>query len=128
MNRQSGFTLLETLIAFSILAISLGTLYATFQDALSRTTRDEHLFQATALANSVLTQASVPTADLPQHGSGRWRDFDYTINASRTTHSTNASDAPACCKRVTVKVSWPAPSGTRSIQLSTLTFYATGSP
>ena len=56
-RRDAGFTLIEMVIAFAILGLSLSALYATFQSALSRTRHDAHLSEATMLARSVLARA-----------------------------------------------------------------------
>ena len=54
-HRQQGFSLLEVLVAFAILAISLGVLLGIFSRATSATIASAQYSQAATLAESLLT-------------------------------------------------------------------------
>ena len=54
MKRQSGFTLLELLVAFSIMALSLGMLYRASGSSASNVADAERYQRAIVLAESLL--------------------------------------------------------------------------
>jgi general secretion pathway protein I len=55
-NKQKGFTLLETLVALSVLAISLGVTYQVFSSALQGSTLADDYAQASMYADSHLAE------------------------------------------------------------------------
>jgi len=61
VSAQQGFSLLEILIAFSILALSLGILLNIFSGGLRRTIISEEYQQAVVIAESKLAAAGVET-------------------------------------------------------------------
>jgi general secretion pathway protein I len=118
-HRQRGFTLIETVIAFAILGLSLSALYGAFGSALSRTRRDAKLSEATLIAQSLLARAGT---ELPASGgtyTGEWNDYKYEL-----TQQASAPPGPGMATvqtvRVTARVSWPGSSGPREIEVSTL--------
>lgn len=58
-RRAAGFTLLEVLVAFSILGVALGTLLQVFATGLRNTALAEEYTQATLYAESVLAGLGV---------------------------------------------------------------------
>jgi general secretion pathway protein I len=54
--KQSGFTLLETLVALSVLAISLGVIYQVFSSALQGSALADDYAQASMYADSHLAE------------------------------------------------------------------------
>ena len=72
--RQRGFSLLEVLVAFSILALSLGVLMQIFSGSLRNAdvTRDQA--QAVALAQSLLASAGVETTLIAGESTGVLED------------------------------------------------------
>lgn len=58
MNDARGFTLIETLIAFTLLALVLAGAFRVFDDALSATGRAEARLDALAQAKAILASAA----------------------------------------------------------------------
>lgn len=62
MNRQQGFSLLEILVAFSILAVSLGILLKIFSSGVNTAVIAEKYTVATQIAESLMAKTGVETA------------------------------------------------------------------
>lgn len=67
---QRGFSLLEVLVAFSILALSLGVLMQIFSGSLRNASSAQEQAQAVALAQSLLTSAGVESPLVAGESSG----------------------------------------------------------
>lgn len=117
---ESGFTLIEVLVALTILSISLATLLAVFLQGLDRARESSNEASARVLAQSLIAQAKV-AANLSFGASAgkinglAWRTqiLPYGTQADRTAWQTN----PA---QIVATVSWRGDGGLRSISLSTL--------
>jgi general secretion pathway protein I len=78
-RRQRGFSLLEILVAFSILALSLGVLMQIFSGSLNNAETTHERAQAVLLAQSLLSAAGVEAPLATQTSAGvhggkyRWR-------------------------------------------------------
>jgi general secretion pathway protein I len=117
---QSGFTLIEVLVALSILSISLATLLAIFMQGLDRARESSNEAAARVLAQSLLTQAKVSPNLTFGTSAGKvnglaWRTqiVPYGTAADRSAWQTN----PA---QIVATVSWRGNGGKRSVSLSTL--------
>ena len=118
-HRQQGFSLLEVLVAFSVLAISLGILYQAFGGSLRNLAVSGDYNRAMILAESKLAEAA---ARLPlEEGSSageeqglRWRvevaRYDDLEELPQTFHP----------YRITSAVSWGEGERERSYRLQTL--------
>jgi general secretion pathway protein I len=69
-RRQSGFTLLEVLVAFAIFALSVGALYESFAGSLRRTLKAEAEERAWLSAQSLLAEIRVRPAPWPGEEEG----------------------------------------------------------
>ena len=110
--RQRGFSLLEILVAFSILALSLGVLMQIFSGSLRNAdiTRDQA--QAVALAQTLLASAGVETALAAGERSGSVDDkFRWQLRAAPAAQELRAGASGAVpltleLWEVSVRVAW----------------------
>jgi general secretion pathway protein I len=118
-HRQRGFTLIEAVIAFAILGLSLSALYGAFAAALSRTQRDAKLSEATLIAQSLLARAGTEVPTSSSHVTGEWQDYGYEL--SQQVLSVSRAGMPAVqTAQVTARVTWAGRNGQHEIELSTL--------
>jgi len=127
-KNQRGFTLVEVLVAFAILAVMLGVLYQTFSSGLDTTGRAERRAHAALHAQSVLAAvgAEDPLAEGETFGDlaggYRWRTVIQPHESAAALVSVDKDAAgKAVAFDVTVTVSWDASSGGEgSVSLTTL--------
>lgn len=82
-NRQRGFSLLEVLVAFTILALSLGVLMQIFSGSLRNTELSHDQAQAVALAQSLLASAGVEAPLAAGESAGTLDDrFNWALLAT----------------------------------------------
>ncbi|MGA9795323.1 MAG: type II secretion system protein [Rhizomicrobium sp.] len=117
---ERGFTLLEVLVALTILSLSLGVLLAIFSQSLSRAEENATEASARTLAHSLLAQAEA--APHPAFGDTngvsnglRWRVriAPYGSDADQTAWQHVAQQLDAT-------VNWQYQGRTRSLTLSSL--------
>ena len=113
-NAERGFTLIEMVVAFAILGLTLTALYGTFENALSRTLRDSRLAEATLLAQSTLARIGTEWPIGSGQHTGTWSGFSYE------TWEGDKSDATLPTQRVAVEVRWVEGTNHRSIGISAL--------
>lgn len=117
-RRQRGFSLLELLVAFVIMAFSLGMLYqASGGTVRSLGDTDQHL-RASILAQSVLNARDT----VPQTGwneAGRSAGFAWRVSSSPFGTGIDSSKAPPL-QQVRIVVAWTDRHGARQLELSTL--------
>jgi len=115
-RRVGGFSLLEVVVAMSIMALSLGALYQASGGALRGVVNTDTRIRATALAMSLLDgQASVPPGglrDSGEEGGMRWR-----LATSRFQGKGGNTNSWAL-HRVEVDVSWD--DGKHTLHLASL--------
>jgi general secretion pathway protein I len=117
--RQRGFTLIEAVIAFAILGLSLSALYGAFGAALSRTRRDAKLSEATLIAQSLLARAGTELPASSGHFTGEWQDYRYEL--SQQISSASRPGIPTVqTAQVTARVTWAGSSGQRELEISAL--------
>jgi general secretion pathway protein I len=121
--RQSGYTLIEVLVAFMILALALTVLLRIFSGGLRNVSVSSDYATATLIAESRLAAAGIDLPLTPGETAGTEGErFKWTVNVQgyepwpgyRAT--ANGVDA----YRVTVTVEWPNGDNTRSVGLSTI--------
>ena len=137
-SRQRGFSLLEILVAFSILALSLGVLMQIFSGTLRNAdvTRDQA--QAVALAQSLLAAAGVETTLAQGESAGVMDDkFRWVLRVSPSVQELRAGETeavrsplPLVLWEVAVRVAWGGDSRIpeKSLTLTTLRVQPAATP
>jgi general secretion pathway protein I len=120
---QGGFSLIEVLVAFSIMALVLGVLFQIFSTGLRTAGMAEQYSVAERLAHSLLDEAS---AMRPLEVGERSGEFDGTRYRWRTRIEPEPDLGPDFASprfsayRITVRVMWEGRGGDRDFRLSTL--------
>lgn len=130
MNRHPnrGFTLIEMVVAFAILGISLTVLFDAFETSLARTRHDTRLSEGTLFAQSVLARAGT---EFPLDGavhSGQWQEFAYELSDRPIAPPQEQRVNTIATTLVTASVTWHELAGNRTIALSTLKFLPRANP
>lgn len=116
--RQGGFSLLELLVAFVIMAFSLGMLYQASGGTVRSLGDTEQHLRATVLAQSVLnSHDSVPEAGWNE--SGQSAGFAWSVSSA--PFRTEVSDPKVSpLQQVEIVIGWTDRNGPRQLALSTL--------
>lgn len=123
---QRGFSLLEVLVAFVVLTLSLGVILKIFSDGMRSVELAEQTAYAVALAQSQLAAAAADPALPPGRRAGedaahyRWEIAIQPAAAPPTTATPAPAAAPVRLMEVTVTVAWGAAPHLRTLSLSTL--------
>ena len=111
---QRGFTLLETLVAVTLLALLFGALMPVFQHGLTALRVADRHGRAVLLAQSLLERESVPGAGALEPGDGgQGGEGDYRWSVTREPWAPDdegpevAGDASLRLVHVAVTVTWP---------------------
>lgn len=117
-QRQRGFSLLELLVAFSIMAISLGLLYRVAGGSLRSVSDVSQHQQATWLAESLLASRQVVRAD-GWNESGESGGYNWQVRSSPYPTGLNGPKAIPL-HEIQVEISWPMGARTGRLQAVTL--------
>jgi general secretion pathway protein I len=114
---EDGFTLLEVLVAFVILAGSLGLIYNFLISGAQRSEVSAVHMAAISLAQSKLAESEI----LPRQAEGETGDFHWQVR-KEPQRSAAGSNRRQLVKldHVTVTVSWRSFGGARQITLQSL--------
>ena len=121
LNKNRGFTLLETLVALSVLAVSLGVTYQVFSSALQGSSLADDYAQASMFADSHLAEISKRIDRLSGVTEGAynqrytWKLEVLPLDGTKTKAITKTIQR----YQVVLNVYWPGKNGPRSIQATT---------
>lgn len=117
-RRQGGFSLLELLVAFVIMAFSLGMLYQASGGTVRSLGDTEQQLRATVLAQSVLNaRDSVPEAGWNE--SGQSGGFAWRVSSAPFRTDVVDPKVPPL-QQVDIVIGWNDRRGQRQIELTTL--------
>lgn len=118
-TRSAGFTLIEVLVAFSILAVSFAVLFEVFGSALDHMGRTERERLAILLARSKLAEVGLNKPLQEGEDVGRLGDeFDWHIVVNPGKPDSDTAVVSAHPVRVTVH--WKEGASARKLTLETL--------
>lgn len=107
MNKQQGFSLLEILVAFSILAISLGILLKIFSSGVNTAVIAEEYTVATQISESLMAVTGVEEILSEGEKSGTKLDkYHWRVNTLNIENPANEADENTQLFRVQVAVQW----------------------
>ena len=113
---------MEILVAFSILAISLGVLLNIFSTGLRSAIVSDEYIHAVTIAESLLSKAGIEST-LEQNESHGIEEEKYSWSINIESYLDDAIDfekSPVTPYKITVTVSWQEVQEERSINLTTL--------
>jgi general secretion pathway protein I len=125
LNKQKGFSLLEILIAFSILALSLGILLKIFSAGVNTAVVAEDYTAAVQIAESLMAKTGVETPLQAGQDSGLENEkYHWLVEASPFVFNPENVDNTAITAvlfKVKVIVSWGDDNAnSRQVKLTTL--------
>jgi len=131
MQRHKGFSLLEILVAFSIMAIALTVLLRIFGSGVNNAVISEEYTIAVQIAESLMARTGVETALEAGESEGTEGDkYDWQVVVSPSTpaptrHSLKDDDSDQQEPKpelmsVRVRVSWGEDDQARTVELNTL--------
>lgn len=121
--RQDGYTILEALCAFAILAVVLVVLYSVGGTTSRLLAGTEASDEAALFAQSKLAELASMRAPLPEHEAGRFTgtEFRWRIGARDALPGQNRFPQYRL-QEVALTVFWPEPGGSASFALQTAHF------
>ena len=126
MSRQRGFTLIEVVVAFVLLALVMSTAFEIFSAGLSRASQLEERARALVIAQSRMAVVGVEETLKEGEWSGESEDrkYQWAVSVKRTGEGEDpGKPAPSvyALYRIDVRVTWHgADTRDHSLALSTL--------
>lgn len=121
IGRQRGFSLLEVLVAFTILALAVGTILSLFATGLRNTAVASDYARALTLAESQLAYYQGIDPQRLESGLSEGEEQGFTWRSRVTPYEDVATTGGATrLYLIDVDVQWQGDGRARSVQLSTL--------
>ena len=118
MKRQQGFTLLELLVAFGIMALSLGMLYRASGSSARSVVDIERYQHAIILGESLLAMRDA----VPEQGwgqAGESAGYTWRINSAPYPTAINSPNVPPL-HEVSIVITWSDADRQRQLALNTV--------
>jgi general secretion pathway protein I len=122
-RQQRGFTLIEVLVAFMILAMSLSVIFRIFSGGLRNVTISEDYAQAMLVAEAQLASAGLGEPLQEGVTAGEWDArfrWQRVVEPYRPWEQDKALAVPLQAYRVTVSVDWSDAGQTRQVTLGSV--------
>ncbi|MGB5832011.1 MAG: prepilin-type N-terminal cleavage/methylation domain-containing protein [Thiohalocapsa sp.] len=119
---ETGFSLIEVLVAFAILALSLGVLLQIFSRAMNTTALSGSYSRAVSLAEARLNSvgAEIPLEE-GVHSGDPEDGMDWIVNIDPyRPQGWIGENPPAQAYLITAVASWPSSNGARRVVLRTV--------
>jgi len=121
MGHERGFTLLEVLVALTILAVALTALFAIFGQSLSRSRETQSRMEARTLAAALLAQAeSSPTLSYGERSGRMASGLDWRLDVRRYGDDKDVQAWPAAAAELTATIRWGDHGPGQTLKLSTM--------
>jgi general secretion pathway protein I len=121
--RNKGYTLIEVLVAMTILAMSLTVLFRIFSSGLLNIDVSAQYAKAVVIAETQLTAAGLENELRPGHTEGTIDEHYYWLRTVETYVQPGQStdqDLPVVAFLVTVQVEWQHRGRSRQISLNSI--------
>jgi general secretion pathway protein I len=122
-SKNNGISLIEVLVAFVILSISVTVLFRIFSSGATNTVIAQQYINAVQIAESHIAKAGVSSEFMTTVDSGITDDkftWQTTIEPYQFHEEPDMEFYPVSAYRVTVQVSWQERGQVRNIVLSTI--------
>lgn len=121
MRHERGFTLLEVLVALTILAVALTVLFAIFGQSLARSRETQSRMEARTFAAALLAQAENAATLSYGARSGRMASgMDWRLDVRRYGDDKDIQAWPAAAAQLTATIRWGDHGPGQTLRLSTL--------
>lgn len=125
VKHQSGFTILEVLVAFLVAALLLSMILSGFSTGMSQLLRADRISQAAIVAQSRLAEVGVVVPLQEAHYEGQdqqFPDYRWQVNVVPFTWELSGllAEQGSTLYRVDIEVTWPAGRGEHNFVLSSL--------
>ncbi len=121
MRREHGFTLLEVLVALTILGVALTLLFGIFGHSLARARETQSRMEARTLAASLLAQAqAAPALTLGERDGSTRTGMAWRLDVRRYGDDKDVAAWPSAAAQVTATVRWGDKGPGQTFSLSTL--------
>ena len=115
----AGFSLVEVVVAFAVLALALGVLYQIFSSAARQALVVQHYSRALAVADAKLTETGINDALAGGETDDGFR-WQRSVEAYAPGDELAAPPAGLRAYRITVEVRWSHDGGERTVALGTV--------
>ena len=121
MGDETGFTLVEVIAAFAILALAFGVLMTVISNGLRQSAQAERAAEASAVAQSLLARVGTEVVLATGQRSGRNDNgLSWRLRTDPYREAGERPQGPIYAYRVTAEVLWQDGVQNRSVTLSTL--------